>query len=240
MFCIVSVLGLRAQYTTSDLISGGWKQVTSSSIADNADNYYILVDAGSSNYVMSADATHFRPCYKTIADPVENPSFVWMIEGSEMTFNLKNYATGAYFKQAAGWDTSVGNGRGRSNASLTFTLNEAIYTLQCVGQGLVGHWNDDATGVKADGENIAANKAAKNAPGFYLYAIPRATYDAAILSARATETASATEESPIEVTSWIQNADWSSDWGGWEFTCTSSGKRLWSHGMRITLLSSRN
>ena len=39
--------------------------MTTSSITGTGDNYYILVDAGSSAYVMANDASHYRPCYKT-------------------------------------------------------------------------------------------------------------------------------------------------------------------------------
>jgi len=148
-------------YTVSDLTSAGWTQVTDATITGIADNYYMLVDANSSAYVMSAEADHYRPCYKTINNPVENPSFVWILEGSDNTFNLKSASTGAYFKQASGWNTSVGDGRNGSTASLQFTLSEGKYSIQCAGQGLVGHWNDDGAAVKEDGENIAANKAAK-------------------------------------------------------------------------------
>jgi len=214
-------------YTVSDLTSAGWTQVTDATITGIADNYYMLVDANSSAYVMSAEADHYRPCYKTINNPVENPSFVWILEGSDNTFNLKSASTGAYFKQASGWNTSVGDGRNGSTASLQFTLSEGKYSIQCVGQGLVGHWNDDGAAVKEDGENIAANKAAKDAPGFYLYSISKATYNAALVAARATGVSSATKASPVNVTSYIQNADWSGDWGAWEFTCTSSGNIQW-------------
>ena len=214
-------------YTTTDLVNAGWTQVTAASITGVSDNYYILVDANSSAYVMSAEADHYRPCYKTIADPKEHPSFVWNLEGSDNTFQLKSFATGAYFKQSSGWNTSVGDGRNGSTASLKFTLSEGKYSIQCVGQGLVGHWNDGGAAVASDGENIAANKAAANAPGFYLYSISKETYNAAIKAARAAEVSTATKESPADVTSYIQNADWSGDWGAWEFTCTSSGNIQW-------------
>ena len=229
MVSLLSIVGVRQAnaYTVSDLVSDGWTQVTDATITGIADNYYILVDANSSAYVMSAEADHYRPCYKTINNPVENPSFVWILEGSDNTFKLKSASTGAYFKQSSGWNTSVGDGRNGSIASLQFTLSEGKYSIQCVGQGLVGHWNDNGAAVANDGENIAANKAAKDAPGFYLYSISKATYNAALVAARATGVSSATKASPADVTSYIQNANWSGDWGAWEFTCTSSGNIQW-------------
>ena len=214
-------------YTVTDLKNDGWTQVTTASITEVADNYYILVDAYSSDYVMSAEADHYRPCYKAIADPKKNPSFVWNLEGSDKTFSLKSFATGAYFKQAAGWNTSVGDGRNGSTASLQFTLSEDKYSIECDGEKLVGHWNDNGAAVANDGEDIAANKEAKNAPGFYLYSISKSVYNAALVAARSTGVASATKASPVDVTSYIQNADWSGDWGAWEFTCTSSGNIQW-------------
>lgn len=216
-------------YTTDNLESAGWTKVTESAITGIADNYYMLVDANSSAYVMSNDATHFRPCYKTLADPVANPSFVWILEGSNNEFNLKSYSTGAYFKQAAGWNTSVGYARdSRTKVTGVFELNEGKYTLKCKeSSSYIGHWNDDGAAVKEDGENIAANKAIGNAPGFYLYSIPKTTFDAALAASRFTPVSTATKASPADVTSYIQNADWSNDWGGWESTFTSSGNMQW-------------
>lgn len=200
-------------YTTSDLTSAGWTQVTASSITDNGDNYYMFVDANSSSYVMANDASHYRPCYKTLNNPLENPSFVWILEGSGNTFALKSYSTGSYFIQSNGWDTSMTGGAGQN---FTFALNDGKYSLQSVGRSdYVGHWNDDGAAVASDGENIAANKAASNAPGFLLYAISKSTFNSALIAARTTAVASATKASPADLTSYIQNADWSGDWGGW-------------------------
>ena len=216
MAVLFAICGVYAQYTTANLEAAGWTKVTTSSITGNSDNYYMLVDANSSAYVMSNDASHYRPCYKTIADPVANPSFVWILEGSENTFAFKSYSTGSYFTEASGWDTSMTGSTGSSTFS--FTLNEGKYSIQSVGRSdYVGHWNDGGAAVANDGENIAANKSAANAPGFYLYSIPRTTFDTALVSARETAatTAGASEATPYDVSSWIQNANWSGDWGGW-------------------------
>lgn len=216
-------------YTVDDLTAAGWTKITTSSISGVADNYYMLVDANSSAYVMSNDATHFRPCYKTLADPVANPSFVWILEGSDNSFNLKSFSTGAYFKQASGWNTAMGYAReDRTKITCLFTLSGEKYTAKCVEtNNFIGHWNDDGASVKEDGESVAANKGEANAPGFYLYAIPRSQFIAALSASRFTTVSTATKASPVDVTSYIQNADWSSDWGGWESTFTSSGNMQW-------------
>ena len=215
-------------YTTSDLETAGWSKVTASSITGTGDNYYVLVDAHSSNYVMSCEANKYRPCYKAIGDPVENPSFVWILEGSDNKFTLKSYASGAYFKQVSGWDTTVGHGRGKSNVTAEFTLNNGKYDIKCLeSNAMVGHWNDGEEGVASDGENIAANKSTNHADGFFLYEISKATYDAAVIASRASAIANATKATPADVTAWIHNADWSDDWGGWECTVTSSGNMQW-------------
>ena len=192
----------------------GWTRVRTTNIENTADNYYVLVDANSLNYVMANEADHYRPCYKTVADPVANPSFAWTLEGSDNTFALKSFSTGSYFVQADGWNTSMTGSTG--SATFQFTQNDGIYTLKCVqSNALVGHWNDSGAAVAEDGENIAANKQAKDAPGFYLFAMPKATYEAAILAARTEATAGASKENGIDVTAWIQNADWTGDYGGW-------------------------
>jgi|GEM_PF-5021937 hypothetical protein len=216
-------------YTVENLVEDGWTLVNSESVTGVADNFYVLVDAYSSAYVMSAQADHFRPCYKTINSPLENPSFVWSLEGSDNSFKLKSAATGAYIKQASGWNTSVGYSRdNRNKATCTFTLNGGKYDLKCIeSNAMVGHWNDGTSGVAEDGENIAANKSAEHADGFFLYAKPKADYIAALAAARKEAAAGASKESPVEVTSWIQNADFSGDWGGWECTLSSSGNMQW-------------
>ena len=216
-------------YTVENLVEDGWTLVNSESVTGVADNFYVLVDAYSSAYVMSAQADHFRPCYKTINSPLENPSFVWSLEGSDNSFKLKSAATGAYIKQASGWNTSVGYPRdGRGVVTCTFTLNGGKYDLKCIeSNAMVGHWNDGTSGVAQDGENIAANKSTAAADGFFLYAKPKADYIAALAAARQTAVAEASQTNPVEVTSWIQNADFSGDWGGWECTLSSSGNMQW-------------
>ena len=216
-------------YTVENLVEDGWTLVNSESVTGVADNFYVLVDAYSSAYVMSAQADHFRPCYKTINSPLENPSFVWSLEGSDNSFKLKSAATGAYIKQASGWNTSVGYPRdGRGVATCTFTLNGGKYDLKCIeSNAMVGHWNDGTSGVAEDGENIAANKSTAAADGFFLYAKPKADYIAALAAARQTAVAEASQTNPVEVTSWIQNPDFSNDWGGWECTLSSSGNMQW-------------
>ncbi len=216
-------------YTVENLVEDGWTLVNTESVTGVADNFYVLVDAYSSAYVMSAQADHFRPCYKTINSPLENPSFVWSLEGSDNSFKLKSVATGAYIKQASGWNTSVGYPRdGRGVATCTFTLNGGKYDLKCIeSNAMVGHWNDGTSGVAEDGENIAANKSTAAADGFFLYAKPKADYIAALAAARQTAVAEASQTNPVEVTSWIQNPDFSNDWGGWECTLSSSGNMQW-------------
>ena len=214
MLAVAGGGGSASAYTVEELETAGWTKVTASSITETANNYYVLVDVNSSAYVMSNDASHYRPCYKTIADPVENPSFVWILEGSDNTFALKSYSTGSYFIQADGWNTSMTGATG--STTFNFSLSDGKYSINAVGRSdFVGHWNDDGAAVASDGENIAANKATSNAPGFLLYSISKATYDAALIAARETATADATEAAPADVTAWIQNADWSGDWGGW-------------------------
>ena len=216
-------------YTVENLVEDGWTLVNSESVTGVDNNFYVLVDAYSSAYVMSAQADHFRPCYKTINSPLENPSFVWSLEGSDNSFKLKSAATGAYIKQASGWNTSVGYPRdGRGVATCTFTLNGGKYDLKCIeSNAMVGHWNDGTSGVAEDGENIAANKSTAAADGFFLYAKPKADYIAALAAARQTAVAEASQTNPVEVTSWIQNPDFSNDWGGWECTLSSSGNMQW-------------
>ena len=185
-------------YTVSNLTDAGW--TLGNSITDIDNNLYMFVDANSSNYVMSCDASHYRPCYKTIEDPVNNPSFVWVLEGSNNSFALKSFSTGAYFIQADGWNTSMTGATG--STTFTFTASDGKYSLQANGRNdFVGHWNDNGAAVASDGESIAANKASGNAPGFYVYSISKASFTAALISNRKSGVNNATKASPADVTS---------------------------------------
>ncbi len=162
-------------YTTSDLTSAGWTQVTDLSSLTLSDNYFVLVDAGASATAMTLGnpATGVRPSYTTLADPFAVSQEIWIIESG---YKLKSMVSGKYFNSGSyGWDDSMSD----TGTDLTFTINDGKYKISC-GKGHAGPWNDKGAVGLSDGyEDVALNKAEAKAPGFYIYYISRTAYNAA-------------------------------------------------------------
>lgn len=212
-------------YTTDELTSAGWTKVESIADVDVTNNLFVFVDAKSSNYAMSNAANNGRPCYQTLADPISNPSQTWILEGSSSTYALKNAHSKFYFNSGdAGWNNYIG--QNNDNANFTFALAEGKYSLTSTKTNqLVGPWNNDGA-VANDGENVAANKSASQAPGFYIYCMTYSDYAAK----RAETLTAATKDNPIDVTSYVFNPDFASNSNyGWTQT-GSYGNRQYGSG----------
>lgn len=215
-------------YTTADLTSAGWTQVTSLSDVNNY--YYIFVDAGAQATAMfrnnDADA---RPFYNTLADPKENLEEVWVIAQNGENYNIKGNTESFFFNSGnAGWNDYVGHNN--DNGNFSFTLNDGKYSIKSMttGCGWVGPWNNDGAVSNALPENVACNKSEDQAPGFYLYSIARTDFEAQLVVARKTAASAATEGNPVDVTSYIINPSFTSkNAQGWTRTQTSVGNQQW-------------
>ena len=233
----IAILGswsYTSAYTVDDLTSAGWTKVES--ITDVSNNLFIFVDAGSSNYAMANATNNGRPFYQTLADPTSNPSQTWILEGSGDTYALKNAHSKFYFNSGdAGWNNYIG--QSNDNANYRFALADGKYSLTSTKTGLlIGPWNNNGA-VANNGENVAANKSASQAPGFYIYCMTFADY----ASKRAETLTAATKENPIEVTSYIFNPDFASNSNyGWTQTGGYGNRQYGSGTMEAWNINNAN
>ncbi len=169
-------------YTVSDLTSAGWTKVTSITDVDNY--YYVFVDAGSSNYsVGRLEYNSARPVYMPLADPMGFAGEVWYLGADGDNYTIKNLGDNKFFISGTeGWNDSMADNQWGNEGLFTFTadLPSGKFSIQSVKTSVyVGPWNNDNAVKLTDGyENIAANKADYDAPGFYVYSMPRETYEA--------------------------------------------------------------
>lgn len=228
MFAVVGGGGSASAYNVSDLVSAGWTKATS--LDDASNNYYVFVDAGAQATAMfrnnDSDA---RPFYNTIVDPLTDLQEVWVIEPNGSYFTIKGNEESFFFNSGnAGWNDYVGHNN--DNGNYTFTLSNEKYSIKSVTTNQwVGPWNNDGAVSTNLPENVAANKSEGQAPGFYLYAMSRSAFSEALAAARLSTLSTATKESPVDVSSYIVNADFTSkNAQGWTRT-GSAGNQQWSN-----------
>ena len=217
--CLFGALGGVKAYTVDDLTAAGWSKV--SAISNDASNedyvgnfVYVLVDAGSSDYLMSRNPNDInaRPQYITLDNPITNTKHVWTIEVRNNGYALRNIESQYYFNGGTyGWDaTNKMAATYDNNASFTFTLEDSEnkkYSLQratgTADPGMyVGPWNDGGS-VANTGEDVATNKKVGQHPDFYIYRMVKTTYLQRYLQQCPNLTASA--DSPIDVSYLIVN-----------------------------------
>ena len=147
------------------------------STAAAAGNYFVLIDAGTSNYAV----THSlylgnRMYYQATVNPCEDAGELWNLEstGTANQYNLRNVSSRRY---PSGWDNwmRATTTEEWGNCATDFSVDNGKWTLKR-GESEVGPWNNDKA-VNTDGntepkvvgyENVAANKASGQ-PGFYIY-----------------------------------------------------------------------
>ena len=189
MVALLSIVGVQQSYayTISELESAGWTKVTSITDVDNY--YYVFIDAGSSNYAMGRlSYGSERPVYMPIADPMGFAGEVWYLGEDNGSYTIKNLGDDKFcISGTAGWNNSMTAQQWGDEGLFTFnvTLPEGKYDIKSVKTGsYVGPWNNDNKVSLSNGyENIAANKDADKAPGFYLYSMPRTEYNAKRITA---------------------------------------------------------
>ena len=160
----------------SDLIDAGWNYVKDLTEVSTADNYFVLVDAGSTDYAMTnvAPSLSDKPAYTDLKNPLFVQGQVWIIAQSGSNYKLQSYTDKKYFNAgSAGWDDSMST----TGTNFTFTVNDGKYDIKAL-TGYVGPWNNNNSVSITDGkENIAVNKADYMAPGFYLFTMPRSAFE---------------------------------------------------------------
>lgn len=160
----------------SELTAAGWTHVKDLAEVSTADNYFVLVDAGSTDYAMTnvAPSKSDKPAYTELQNPLYVQGQVWIITQSGSSYKLQSYTDKRYFNAGnAGWDDSMS----ATGTDFTFTLNSGKYDIKA-STGYVGPWNNNNSVSITDGkENIAVNKADYMAPGFYIFAMSRSAYE---------------------------------------------------------------
>ena len=179
-FALLLGLNVANAYSTDDLTTAGWTQVTDISSLTLSDNYFVFVDAGASATALAVGnpATNDRPSYTTLANPFATSQQVWIIAATGDKYTMQSLVNNKYFISGdAGWNDSMSDNDNMGD--FTFTLNDGKYTISR-STGNVGPWNDNGAVTLKDGyENAAVNKGAAAAPGFFVYAISRTAYNAA-------------------------------------------------------------
>ena len=233
-------------YTTEDLTSAGWSEVTSLEALSSGvnNNVYVLVDAGGSSYfVTKGDGNEDRPKYIALANPFSTPGAVWTLESRGTNqYAMRNLSSRFYFNSSTnGYDDLMATSWSDSG---TFTYayegskfsitNSSVVTGQWSPGQYVGPWSDNLTSV-ASGENVACNKALSSAPGFKIYAISRSNYAKQYLS-------SATTGSPMDATFLLvnpmiyQGGDTNSPIAGWTTSGDDTGNGHITEGTGDTRL----
>ncbi len=178
-------------YSVTDLTNAGWTQVTS--VADlhthRNDSYFILVDAGTSNYAMANPnpGSGQMPAYQTLQDPNYITHEVWTLTTTRSgnrpnytyTTTIRNYSDNYYFSSGtAGWDDNMVRNAANGYCNFTVTYANNKFTLKSnTTNQYVGPWNNNGAVALTDGyENIAANKSDAQAPDFYIYRKARTDY----------------------------------------------------------------
>lgn len=204
--------------TIADLEANGWEKVESIENVDVDNNLFIFVDAGSSKYLIANDVANDRPCYRTLSNPLADNGQTWILEQKDDAYLLKSADGSKYFSSGPnGYDDKWTDTE--ENASYTFVFSDgkcSLITTNSLNQ-YVGPWNNNGA-VAANGEEVAANKAQDNAPGFYVYSMSKTAYQAkqqALLD-------NATTKNPVDMTSYLINPDfYLNGLNGWtgEGTC---------------------
>lgn len=177
---LLSALGEVRAYTRDELVSAGWSLVTS--LDNNKDYVYVLVDAGSGEYAVSWHTTDIndRPIYIDFPNPLMTPDIVWTIESRNDGYALRNIKSQYYFNSGdAGHNDFMASTY--ASGSFSCSISESKASLRSVTVGgdnnYVGPWNNGGSVVlDGDIEGVAANKSAGQAPGFYIYKMAKATY----------------------------------------------------------------
>ena len=193
-------------YTVSDLTSAGWTQVTDLASLTLDDNYFMFVDAGTSNYSVTnaRPGTDSKPTYQALQNPTADWAQVWKLsKDASNNYLIQSKVDDWYFISAAnsgqGWTDKMA--LSSENGGFTFeVVSDGKYSIKGVfSNGFVGPWNDDGAvnlnnklhwnGLEDNYyEELACNKNDAQSPDFYIYYISRTSYDATRRSSATLET----------------------------------------------------
>ena len=193
-------------YTTKDLTSAGWSQVTDLSSMTLSDYYFAIVSNDNTNLMIKLAPgyddtattttdiqTDHGLWYMTGTDPLRDNSFLWTLETNSTSgyegYTMRNVNRPVRVIQTTenkpwycrtNWETSPSN----KWSSYAFTLADGAYTIQALANGgtnYLGLWTP-ANGY-VSGQVLAGNKSSSDIGKFLLYSIPKTTANAKILAA---------------------------------------------------------
>ena len=213
LFVALSTLigGGNAAFADTELLTtaDGWTKITSISQDDIANNYYVFVDndadlmlglAASSNQG-EKNAMFYQT---SVSDLTKDLAKVWMLEANGSNYALRNLNLTPYQLQTE---------YSQNNNDIRWRTNDQDASISWTGLSLAyadGAWSLTSTqytrplgiynngeGSPTTGNELGANDAGKGQK-FQIYSIPKATFNAKLLSG-------ATAEAPIDATALIYN-----------------------------------
>ena len=171
-------------YTTDDLITAGWTKETSS-LTDVNNKYFILVDAGA-GYTSGMSVKHNANTnnslyYQALGHPLSKNQ-MWKLSVNDGKYTIQALNDDCYVNgNGDGWNRTVD--ASESTGKFTITLNSGVWHIVSTGSYSPGSTFGPWDGTKTDGTDmhVAINKKndatavgeGVNAPGFYLYSLPR-------------------------------------------------------------------
>lgn len=181
---MIGVQNVKA-YTTADLVTAGWTQVTTS-LTDVNSKYFILVDAGNgytSGMSVKHDAnTNNSLYYQALGHPLSKNQ-MWKLSVNDGKYTIQALNDNCYVNaNDAGYNRTVD--ASESTGKFTITPSDGVWHIVSASltspSNAMGPWD----GTKTDGTvmNVAINKKTSIddpgdiislTPGFYLYSLPR-------------------------------------------------------------------
>ncbi len=212
-------------YTTSDLTSAGWTQVTDLSSMNLSDYYFAIVSNDNTDLMVKMDkaksgqqASNHSMWYMNGKDPIKDNSYLWTLEANNtpdyVGYTIRNVDRPVRVLQTnngepwycrTNWETTSARW-----TSYDFQVAEGIYSIKALANGgtyYLGLWTPKNGYVS--GQELAGNKSGNEIGKFKIYSISKTTANSRIAAA-----ADATSDSPSDLAPSLwgrKTSDYSSD-----------------------------
>ena len=135
MLTVANVQQVRA-YSTDDLTTAGWTQVTDLGSLTVSDYYFVLVDAGTSNYSVAnpLPGTNEKPAYQVLIDPLADKSQLWKLsyDSANARYSIQSAVDDWYFQGGTGanqgWTDLMSNAL-NDNCYFTFANSDGKFSI---------------------------------------------------------------------------------------------------------------
>lgn len=212
-------------YTTSDLTSAGWTQVTDLSSMNLSDYYFAIVSNDNTDLMVKMDKaksdqqkSNHSMWYMNGKDPIKDNSYLWTLEANNTSgyvgYTIRNVDRPVRVLQTnegkswfcrTNWETTSARW-----TSYEFEVAEGIYSIKTLANGgtnYLGLWTP--TNGYVSGQELAGNKSGNEIGKFKIYSILKTTANSRIAAA-----ADATSDSPSDLAPSLwgrKTSDYSSD-----------------------------